>query len=201
MATTINRENELQEQLDSFFGNRFGIKGFYDKLTCADFICLKKILSCINNVITLRATIDLVNRLYNDKIITRDEYDAIVKEVDSQHANTNGFDVQHVFTGRKDATGIIAEVKCNIPVNGTSFGAAQVEGLEDDVEHLLKGKSKAAIDVTNCYKFMAILNANEHIRECTNKVFRDNPHVKEYNPRTPLSTSYVYVVYVNVGKN
>lgn len=201
MTTMINRENELQEQLDSFFKDRFGINGFYEKLTCADFVGLKKILSCINNVITLRATIDLVDRLYNDKIISRAEYGAILKEVDSQHVNTNGFDVQHVFTGRKDATGLIAEVKCNIPVNGTSFGAAQVEGLEDDVEHLLKGKSKATIDVTNCFKFIAILNANEHIRECTDKVFRDNPHVKEYNPRTPLSTSYVYVVYVNIGKN
>ena len=200
MAATIQRERELKQQLDTFF-NKFGIDGLYDRLSNADFVGLKKILSCINNVITLRATIDLVDRLHNDRIISLAEYDAILKEVDSQHANTNGFDVQHVFTGRKDANGIIAEVKCNIPVNGTSFGAAQVEGLEDDVEHLLKGKSKATIDVTNCYKFMAILNANEHIRECTNKVFRDNPHVKEYNPRTPLSTSYVYVVYVNVGKN
>lgn len=199
MAATIQREKELQQQLDAFF-RKFGIDGFYDRLSNADFVGLKKILSCINNVITLRATIDLVDRLYNDKIISHTEYESILKEVDSQHANTNGFDVQHIFTGRKDVTGIIAEVKCNIPVNGTSFGAAQIEGLEEDVEHLLNGKAKANIEVRNCYKFMAILNAHEHIRECTNKVFRDNAYVKEYNPRTPLSTSYVYIVYVNVGK-
>lgn len=199
MAATIQREKELQQQLDAFF-RMFGIDGFYDRLSNADFVGLKKILSCINNVITLRATIDLVDRLYNDKIISRTEYESILKEVDSQHANTNGFDVQHIFTGRKDVTGIIAEVKCNIPVNGTSFGAAQIEGLEEDVEHLLKGKTKANIEVKNCYKFMAILNANDHIRECTSKVFRDNAYVKEYNPRTPLSASYVYIVYVNVGK-
>lgn len=199
MASTIQREKELKQQLDTFF-RKFGIAGFYDRLSNADFVELKKILSCINNVITLRATIDLVDRLYNDRIISLTEYEAILKEVDSQHANTNGFDVQHTFTGRKDVIGIIAEVKCNIPVNGTSFGAAQLEGLEDDVEHLLKGKTKANIEVKNCYKFMAILNANEHIRECVNKVFRENAYVKDYNPCTPLSTSYVYIVYVNVGK-
>lgn len=72
--------------------------------------------------------------------------------------------------------------------------------MEEDVEHLLKGKTKANIEVKNCYKFMAILNANDHIRECTNKVFRDNTYVKDYDPHTQLSTSYVYIVYVNVGK-
>ena len=201
MATMINRENELQEQLDSFFKDRFGINGFYEKLTCADFVGLKKILSCINNVITLLATKAFVQKIFEDGRITKADKERIWDDVNSQHANTNGFDVQYEYPERQPVEGIIAEVKCNIPIYGDSFGAAQIEGIEEDVDHLLHGKKKAVIKVDNYYKFMVILAANDTIHTCVEKVFRDNPLVKEYTPRTPLSTSYVYVVYVNVGKS
>lgn len=200
MATTINRENELQEQLDSFFKNRFGIIGFYEKLTCADFVGLKKILSCINNVITLLATKAFVHRLYADGRISQKDQATIWDDVNGQHANTNGYDVRYDFPGKKPVDGIIAEVKCNIPVNGNSFGAAQIEGIEEDVEHLLHGKKKGMVEVGNYYKFMVILAANEHIQECVEKVFRGNPNVQEYSSTSKLSVQNVYVVYVSIDK-
>ena len=200
MATMINRENELQEQLNFFFKNRFGINGFYEKLTCADFVGLKKILSCINNVITLLATKAFVQKLYADGRITKADKERIWDDVNGQHANTNGFDVQYKYPERKPVDGIIAEVKCNIPVNGNSFGAAQIEGIEEDVDHLLHGKKKAVIKVDNYYKFMVILAANEHIQECVEKVFRENPNVKEYTSNSKLSIENVYVVYVSIDK-
>ena len=134
-----SRDNDLSRNFNNFF-DKFGVKDLYSKLSGRDLINLKKLLSCINNIITLRATDAFVLKLYQDGFITSAEKDAIWKDVHTQHANTNGFDVR--YDGRKK---IIAEVKCNIPVNGTSFGAAQEDGILDNIDHLLHGKAKANI--------------------------------------------------------
>ena len=187
---TYDRGIALKDQFNQFF-EQLGIIDLYSKLSNDQLINLKKLLSCINNMITLRATDSFVLKIYQDGLITSKEKDAIWEDVHAQHANTNGFDVQ--YDGSKK---IVAEVKCNIPVNGTSFGAAQEEGILEDIEHLLHGKAKANIkNISEYYKFMVILNC-EHAEESMDKIIRKTEYVKRYTSPNQLDTNNVFVIYV-----
>jgi hypothetical protein len=60
----------------------------------------------------------------------------IIEKVNSQNSNANGFDIYYPSEEIK----IIAEIKCNIPINKkSSFGAAQRNGILKDIESLLYG--------------------------------------------------------------
>lgn len=130
MEIDYNRDEALKEQFNDFF-KQFGIEDLYSQLSNKQLINLKKLLSCINNIITLRTTDAFVEKLSEDKFITLEEKEKILTKVRAQHANTNGYDVR--YDGEYGDKKIIAEVKCNIPVNKTSFGAAQEEGILDDI--------------------------------------------------------------------
>lgn len=185
-----SREKDLKEQFNQFF-EQLGIEDLYSKLSNDQLIDLKKLLSCINNMITLRATDSFVLKLYQDGFITSDAKVGILKDVRHQHANANGFDVK--YDGSKN---IIAEVKCNIPVNATSFGAAQEKGIIKDIDHLLKGKDKAKnTNVADYYKFMVILDC-EHAQECMDKIIKKMEGVKLYTSPAELDRENVFVIYV-----
>ena len=186
-----NREKDLKEQFNQFFA-QLGIEDLYSKLSNEQLIDLKKLLSCINNMITLRATDSFVLKLYQDGFIDSKEKVGIGKIVDKQHANANGYDVKYV--GNKK---IIAEVKCNIPVNETSFGAAQERGIIKDIEHLLDGKKKKQPikDIADYYKFMVILDC-EHAQESMEKIIKKREDVKLYTSPAELDKENVYVIYV-----
>ena len=187
-----SRDKDLKQNFNEFFG-KFGVNDLYSKLSGRDLIELKKVLSCINNIITLRTTRDFVEKLYADGFLTKSEREQILEDVDSQHANANGFDVQYDGKNKK----IIAEVKCNIPVNVTSFGAAQEEGILEDIEHLLKGKKKSDIpSVAPYYKFMVVMDCSDHIDECVAKIIKKTEHVKLYSPAEHLDTNNIYIMYV-----
>ena len=76
--------------------------------------------------------------------------------------NSPGFDVNHA--------GIIAEVKCNIPVKPHEFGAAQKNGILKDLKGLKEGKrSFNGENTDNYYKFMVVLDV-EGVRDAIKKL-------------------------------
>ena len=92
------------------------------------------------------------------------QYDAIRCDIERTNANANGFDVQ-VSDKIGETDGIVAEVKCNIPVKPDRFGAAQLTNLKKDVEGLLHGKTKAkGLDTKNYLKFLVLLDDGERVR-------------------------------------
>ena len=191
------REAELKNQFNKFFQNHH-IENLYDQLSVEEMIELKKVVSCIHNIITLRATVAFVNKLYNDHFLTIDEKEDIIKEVNGQHANTNGFDVKYE---RNDDRKIIAEVKCNIPVDKTSFGPAQKDGIVKDIKNLLEGKKKEdMIDTSIFYKFMVILDCAENVRGCTQKIIDKQERVKIYDSPNNLDRDNVFVVYIKLNQ-
>ena len=192
MELDYNRDEALKKQFNDFF-KQFGIEDLYSQLSNEQLINLKKLLSCINNIITLRTTDAFVEKLFEDKFITQEEKEKILTKVREQHANTNGYDIRYEKGVDKK---IIAEVKCNIPVNKTSFGAAQEEGILDDIDHLLTGKKKEKIDdIASYYKFMVILRW-ENIDICVDKIIKRTEHVKLYMNSSELDTKNVFVVIV-----
>lgn len=191
-SENIEREKELKEKFNAYF-RQLGIEDLYSQLDKSKLIELKRLLSCINNIITLRATNTFVQKLYDDGFVSDEDKKSMLYVIDHQHANTNGYDVNY---GKNAERKIIAEVKCNIPVNKTSFGAAQEEGILEDIKHLLDGKDTAAdVKATECYKFMAILDYG-NAQVCMEKILNKTEHVKRYTTPAELDKENVFVVFV-----
>jgi hypothetical protein len=126
----------------------------------------------------------------------------MLKQLFEMHANTNGFDVEYSDKQMK----IVAEVKCNIPVNETSFGAAQENSIMDDVDHLFHSKKKSDLTpkaIQEYYKFMVFLDV-ENVRVAAQKLIqkltKKGYQIAEYTPKTKLQKDIVYFIYITTEK-
>lgn len=193
------REVKLAQALNGFMYN-FGLEDFYSKLSIDKILQLKQILSDINNIITLRVTRLFVDFLLHEGIIDKYEYEEINNDINSTDVNTNGYDVRY------DKKKIIAEVKCNIPVNDNSYGAAQEYSIIKDINGLLSGEGKNKVNILKCelnlyYKFMVVLHTDK-TKEAMQKIIKkiNNPSVVEYSKEQCFEKSKVYIVYIYYTK-
>ena len=155
----VDREKDLKEcfnnAIDPIVSLSVKDKDYYNALSAEQFINLKKALSNINNIITLKTTLAFV-----DKVVSSYLKDAIVvnkikENIKSQSANANGFDI----LCEEGEFHFVAEVKCNIPVKEGQFGAAQLGGIYKDIINLSRGKKKNAnVKVQKLNKFMVFLD-------------------------------------------
>jgi len=162
---------------------------YLKRLTINDLVEMKKAISNINNLITLKITIGFIDEICRLGIVNNEQAERMRKEVDEQHPNTNGFDVQD-----KECR-IIAEIKCNIPVGEKSFGAAQKNALKKDLQGLRNGKTKGDIDnVGNYYKFMVIQDVS-NARLAMKELYGDDcVELVDKN----IDTDHIYIVYIKL---
>ena len=200
--STYNRKDDLSKAFNDFWQKALNSKeDFYSKLTLQEFVMLKKAITNINNIVTMLATEGFIHTLQNDGVISSQQEAEMLQQLLATHANTNGFDVEY----NKEVK-IVAEVKCNIPVNEKSFGAAQESSIMDDVEHLFNSKKKSDLTqkaIKDYYKFMVFLeeenvrpSAQKLIKKLTNKGFL----VKEYAPQMTLQKDTVYFIYISTTR-
>ena len=117
--STYNRKDDLSSAFNSFWQEALNSKeDYYSKLTLKEFVHLKKAITNINNIITMLVTESFVKTLHKDGVISTPQQSEMLEQLFETHANTNGFDVEYSAGQMK----IVAEVKCNIPVNEISFG-------------------------------------------------------------------------------
>ena len=200
---TYNRKDDLSSAFNSFWQEALNSKeDYYSKLTLKEFVHLKKAITNINNIITMLVTESFVKTLHKDGVISTSQQSEMLEQLFETHANTNGFDVEYSAGQMK----IVAEVKCNIPVNETSFGAAQENSIMEDVDHLFHSKKKSDLtseDIQDYYKFMVFLDA-ENVRVSTQKLIRKltkkGLNVTEYTPKTKLQKDIVYFIYISTDK-
>lgn len=197
---TYNRKDDLSSAFNSFWQEALNSKeDYYSKLTLKEFVNLKKAITNINNIITMLVTESFVKTLHKDGVISTPQQSEMLEQLFETHANTNGFDVEYSAGQMK----IVAEVKCNIPVNETSFGAAQENSIMEDVDHLFHSKKKSDLtseDIQDYYKFMVFLDV-EKVRVSTQKLIRKltkkGLNVTEYTPKTKLQKDIVYFIYIS----
>ena len=95
-------------------------KDYYAGLSTAQILTLKAALSDINNIITLRLAFSLADWICEKFSLVGEVRLSLLNEIRSVKPNANGFDIELSFPD------IVAEIKCNIPVNGgVVYGAAQ----------------------------------------------------------------------------
>ena len=186
-----SRQLDLEEKFNSYWNKALKTNGedYLKRLTTNDLVEMKKAISNINNLITLRVTLGFIDEICRLGIVNNEQAERMRKEVDEQHPNTNGFDVQD-----KECR-IIAEIKCNIPVGEKSFGAAQKIALKKDLQGLRNGKTKGDIDnVNNYYKFMVIQDVSK-ARIAMKELYGDDcVELVDKN----IDTDHIYIVYISL---
>lgn len=173
------RTESLKSPFNEFMNEVVGTKeeDYYSRLTVNHFVRLKKVFANINNIITLQVTLTFVDMLKKAGIVDESQHAKIYQDIEDVNANANGYDV--CYTGKVgSADGIIAEIKCNIPVGNKQFGAAQFKGIEKDVDGLMNGKTKETeINPKNYLKFMVLLDDGAKVNEAM-KNFADKMNGK-----------------------
>ena len=186
-----SRQLDLEEKFNCYWNQALKTNGvdYLNHLTINDLVEMKKAISNINNLITLKVTLAFIDEICRLGIIDSKQADRIKKEIDNLHPNTNGFDVQD------DECKIIAEIKCNIPVGEKSFGAAQKNALKKDLQGLRNGKVKGDIDnVDNYYKFMVIQDVSK-ARIAMKELYGDDcVELIDKN----IDTDHIYIVYIKL---
>lgn len=194
------RESILKEPFNIYWNDFFKTnKDYFSDLSLQQFINLKKVLSGINNIITLKTTFLFIDFLGENEFVDSQQVRDIKDNINTINANTNGFDVQ--IQG-KNLPKILAEVKCNIPVKEETFGAAQLSSIKKDIKGLLKGKTKAHIlHLNDYYKFMVCLQfdgVEQAMKKTINSLQKEKFKIKEYTNKEAIETDVVYVVYISM---
>lgn len=177
-----------------------------DSITIAELINLKKVLSDVNGLITLKAENALVKKLAKLGIISREECDKALTEKGEGNPYSNGYDV----VIKHGNLWIAAEIKCNIPVGEKKFGAAQEKSIIKDILGLhdpsLKKKGQKKILSSKFIKIVAILNVNDSVAESVDKTIakvNNSNHkkiAKLYKNGERLNPDIVYVLLIEIDE-
>lgn len=195
-----NRERELESRLNRFFVEEFDLpqEDYAGSLSLSSLLNLKSVLSDINNMLTLKLALGLVDWVSGQFELDEAATKELRRIVLSAKPNSNGFDV---WLGYPVA--FVAEVKCNIPLNGgNKYGARQRKGIVGDINALLDGKRKAPMITSGIPKIMAFLDlpairvANEHLLKTDLSLLTKLVFLPPGQP--PTSTEYVHGVYIGI---
>jgi len=196
-----HREEAIRRRLNAFFRDAFQLPeaDYYRALNLNALLGLKSVLSDINNTLTMRLTLGFV--AWATEALSLDTSTAALlrNKILSMKPSSNGYDV-HCASPRP----FIAEVKCNVPINGgAKYGAAQKAGIISDIDALLHGKSKASPVEPNSLKFMVFLDVpevragNDHLVASNSKLSKAFAILK--SGEVPNDPKVVYGVYVGLG--
>ena len=199
-----SRQLDLKEKFNRYWNQALKTNGedYLTRLTTEDLVEMKKAISNINNLITLKVTLAFIDVICRLGIIDSAQAKTITEKVDKQHPNTNGFDV--CCNKEDDGIDLVAEIKCNIPVGGYEFGAAQMNGIITDLEGMWEGKGKFEKNYTNrCDKFMVLLEMQDgnEVKYAMENLLEHNKQYKDICVNlesNDIDTKHIYCVYIKL---
>ena len=203
MSEVFNREEKLSKEFNAAILNILGDMGndmdndFYKHLTFKTLINLKKVLSNINNLITLKTSVAFVDFLCEINKIESEIASNVIKEINKTNANTNGYDI----VCKNGSFPFIAEVKCNIPCGqkGEKYGAAQIASIKTDLEGLRNGKKKTLeLNLKEYFRFMVVLECDGIDKAIEGLECED---VKIWNDKLEINKDNIYIVPINLENN
>lgn len=203
MSEVFNREEKLSKEFNAAILNILGDMGndmdndFCKHLTFKTLINLKKVLSNINNLITLKTSVAFVDFLCEINKIESEIASNVIKEINETNANTNGYDI----VCKNGSFPFIAEVKCNIPCGkkGEKYGAAQIASIKTDLEGLRNGKKKTLeVNLKEYFRFMVVLECDGIDKAIEGLECED---VKIWNDKLEINKDIIYIVPINLENN
>ena len=206
MATLKVREEKFAEAFNKTIGDIVKKSNqtprpeqYYENLDVSQIIELKKTLSTVNNIITLKAAQAFVRKLKGMNIINADTAKNILEEINMQSGNENGYDIRCDYGNFK----FIAEVKCNIPAGSKKecFDSGQLAGIYKDLVSL-SFRPKGGCPLQDYYKFMVFLDC-KNIVKAISTLKKNQPKPENYNIRTfKLTDNEIQSIWKNlVDKN
>ncbi|MDQ1835499.1 MULTISPECIES: hypothetical protein [Massilia] len=201
LPAEFQRDEEISRRINEFFARAFRMPpdDYYSRLTLTDILSLKSALSDINNAITMQLTlhfVEWVGCVLSMDLVTRRNLRAAVL---ASKPSSNGYDVWCEKQPR-----FIAEVKCNIPINGgNKYGADQRTGIFKDIDALLSGKTKGMPITEPTLKFMVFLDIPA-VREANNHLLKSAAALSKKlellaDGEQPFNANVVYIVHIPVG--
>lgn len=198
------RQFDLEEKFNRYWNQALKTNGvdYLKRLTINDLVEMKKAISNINNLITLKVTLAFIDEICRLGIIDSAQAGKIREGVDKQHPNTNGFDV--CCEKEKDGINLIAEVKCNIPVGEDEFGAAQRNGIIKDLKGMMgEKKNHDKYHTSDCYKFMVLLELQDgnEVKYAMENLLEHNKQYKDICVNlesNDIDTKHIYCVYIKL---
>lgn len=200
-GSPYQRDSELRRRINSFLRLTFELpeSDYYAKLDTKSILLLKSALSDINNAVTMRLTLGFLDWAAGALPLDGMAISNIRSNVLNTKPSSNGYDIQCGLP-----VPFIAEVKCNIPINGgKTYGAAQKAGILKDIEALLQGKTKASPVSQGSLKFMVFIDlpevraANEHLVNSNSKISKAFRLLAA--GETPSDPAVVYGVHAPLG--
>lgn len=204
MSKKTNKDFNLDEFVERF--DKF-ISDFYTlpaetqkpKWTMEKLVVLKQLLADINGIITSETEKAFIRKLLTDRRITKEMAKATLKKHEVRTPYDNGYDIVIDSDPR-----IVAEIKCNIPVKGNQFGAAQAHALKNDIKNLFyperKLKKQGSLQGEFC-KFMVVLRIGSGFDEAISKIIKDSEKdgikIQFYQPGITIEPEPVYVMIVD----
>jgi hypothetical protein len=197
---TYQREEELRRRVNRFLEQAFDLPAadYYARLDLQALLGLKSALSDINNTLTLRLTLGFLKWAAQTLSLAEEDVELLRAQILASKPSSNGYDVQF------HAPPFIAEVKCNVPINGGAvYGSAQQSGVLADVRVLMEGKFKAQDAPENALKFMVFMDL-PNVRLANEKLIKNNPRLQGRlvplpTDAPPSDPNVVYAVYAQLG--
>ena len=193
-----DREQYLKQEFNRTICAILGVAGkdYYSSMPIDQVISLKTALSDINNIITLRLALSLGSWIGSRFMLQPTAASAIINKIKSSKPNANGYDIE------LNSPDLVAEVKCNLPVNGGMvYGAAQRDGLLKDLNSLLFGKAKShknpagSIKLLGLYDTPAVRSATQHLASNLPTNLKNKVHL-DPQPSSKNDRDGVYVIYL-----
>ena len=167
-------------------------------LTVEKLIDLKLLLADINGIITSETEKAFIQRLLSDGIISKETAEATLEKHDARTPYDNGYDIVI------DDPWIAAEIKCNIPVEGDRFGAAQANAIKSDINKLFYPERKLKKQESlkkDFIKFMVVLRIGSGFDEAVSKIIKASEKqgikIELYLPEIELDCDTVYVMIID----
>jgi hypothetical protein len=199
VSTAYNRERALQSRFNAFIEAqpRLPPEDYYSRLDQQSLGELKSIVSIVNNILTLKLCLQFVDWLGETLSLGSSVVGNLKHSILRTSPNANGYDLEIT-----EPVAIIAEVKCNVPINRSRvYGSGQRTGIAKDVNSLVCGKKKSKMNPDSCLKFMVLLDTPE-IRNATSRFVKN---MKEHKDTIifsepgikPERKDRVYVVFLS----
>lgn len=196
--STYNRDKEIRERLNRFLIEVIKLppNDYAKKMDLVALLALKSIFSDINNYITLKLALGLGEWVADSYKLDETARETISRIILETKPNSNGHDL---WLGYPMC--FMAEVKCNIPINGgDKYGAQQKRGIIEDINSLITGKRKSPMISEGVLKFMGFLDtpmiraANAHLLKTTPAIAEKITFSTKDTP--PSDTTIVHGIYI-----
>ncbi len=193
----------LRNEFNIFWNSFWKTSGrdYFSEMPLDRLVQLKMAVTNINNLITHEITMraaQIIGGILEQNDV---EIAHTLNAIESTSTNSNGYDIECIGN-----PSYICEVKANLPVYGTTFGAAQRQQIVKDIWGLINGKTKSIIrseQLGQYYKFLCMYQENENVIKAVNSLISGlenqvKQKVKLYQPKENITFDSVYIIFVRL---